>query len=191
MSSAAALALDARIARAEGVAAGRTAVAEARERARARVCTGSRHPGRPEDYAYTVSERCVPRSEAAKKRAAAAAAERRGTQVMTRVEAKRDAKVLDAYIRSKGSALRRLDKARASVHPADAAQAVQAGHLLGSRDAVRRFPADMRARYEHVVEGMRLKDPDSLPEVVALLTHKSYLAHVLGVTLGSPAAPAR
>lgn len=50
----------------------RTSIAGFREQRRDKVCVGAKHPGKPSDYAYRISEACTPKDPSKRRRRAAA-----------------------------------------------------------------------------------------------------------------------
>lgn len=162
----------------------RAASLTVRDRLRAEKCTGPKFPGKPEDYSYRVSERCVPRMPGTPR---APRAVTRGRAVgMSVAAAERELAMLDVYYaalygRFKPTASRKHGK-KELIHPWDLEVAMYVGHRLGSPEAVREHPRDIGARYDALLAGLDLKAPDDVPRQFALLTHRSHLLHIIGIS---------
>jgi hypothetical protein len=180
-------ATEARMLALKGVRAASLAV---RDRLRAEKCTGPKFPGKPEDYSYRVSERCVPRMPGTPGTPGTPRAPRavaRGRAVgMSVAAAERELAMLDVYYAAlygkfKPTASRKHGK-KELIHPWDLEVAMYVGHRLGSPEAVREHPRDIGARYDALLAGLELKAPEDVPRQFALLTHRSHLLHVIGIS---------
>jgi small ligand-binding sensory domain FIST len=150
--------------RLKAVKATRKAAVAARDEARASKCVGPRYPGRPEDYSYSVSERCVPKG------AAAAAADIKISMVATRAELARLRKLINDLSRDDE------DLDLSGVQGNHVHNAIAVGQIMGKK-AMRKGHPDFVERFRAAVRSLPdIKSPSKIPMILSLMTLQAHLA---------------
>jgi small ligand-binding sensory domain FIST len=153
--------------RLKAVKATRKAATTARDEARASKCVGPRYPGRPEDYSYSVSERCVPKGAAA---AAAKLRDIKISMVATRAELARLRKLINDLSRDEE------DLDLSGVHGNHVHNAIAVGQIMGKK-AMRKGHPDFVERFRVAVRSLPgIKSPSKIPMILSLMTLQAHLA---------------
>lgn len=154
--------------RLKAVKATRKAAAAARDEARASKCVGPRYPGRPDDYSYHVSERCVPKGAAAA--AAAKLRDPKISMVVTRAELARLRKLINDLSRDEE------DLDLSGVHGNHVHNAIAVGQIMGKR-AMRKGHPDFIERFRAAARSLPgIKSPSKIPMILSLMTLQAHLA---------------